>query len=143
MLYVVMEIGWEYDDSYYSRLGGGNPVVVYKDRSIAEMECLERNIEYFKTHIISANPYGGSLNEYFGYDGDFEDFDATGKLVECLNKYNISCDKENWQTYLKFNKELTDDQIEEVLSHLNLRWFEIVDVPDTISAKVYKRINKK
>jgi hypothetical protein len=43
--YVVVEIGWEYNDEFYYRgeSGGGNPVHVYLDKGAAEAKVAELN----------------------------------------------------------------------------------------------------
>lgn len=45
--YVVLEIGWEYNDETYSRSesGAGRPVVVYKQRATAEQAVVALNKE--------------------------------------------------------------------------------------------------
>lgn len=45
--YVVLEIGWEYNDETYSRHedGGGIPIVVYKDLATAVSSAEKLNVQ--------------------------------------------------------------------------------------------------
>lgn len=46
-IYVIIELGYEYDDTYYSppECGGGLPVKYYTDSKEAEKVCEEMNVE--------------------------------------------------------------------------------------------------
>lgn len=62
--YVILEIGWEYNDEYYHTSNNGEmyeaPKELYLDKAKAEAECLKREINSFR---------GQSLGVYF-YDGE-------------------------------------------------------------------------
>lgn len=63
-IYVVMSVGWEYDDNYYHKPehGGGNPECYYVNKEDAESKCHEFNIQARSQH----------------HPGDFQTYDHEG-----------------------------------------------------------------
>lgn len=51
-IYVILEIGWEYNDEYYYRpeSGGGKPIEAYFDETLANERCVKKNADAAKTH---------------------------------------------------------------------------------------------
>lgn len=54
-VYVIMEVGWEYDDQYYLRVEGGSPALYYTKKEQADTACAEMNAE--RRGRESANDY--------------------------------------------------------------------------------------
>lgn len=57
LIYIIAEVGWEYNDSTYDRVGGSSPVKAYRSKEKAQDEVDRMN--------------GASMreNEYFVDDG--------------------------------------------------------------------------
>jgi hypothetical protein len=62
--YVLMQVGFDYDDQNYSipQGGGGHPTLVFTNKKKAEEECTKRNREEMKVRIQN-----GELREYANY----------------------------------------------------------------------------
>ena len=99
-VFTIVKVGWEYNDEYYyqSESGGGDPIIVYRDRENAEKECLKLNIG--KYHGTANSPWN-SIGAYFE-DHNIPDTDKQSleKLGVGFNNFDISLPKtqtvENW-----------------------------------------------
>lgn len=78
-VYIVSKIGWEYNDEYYYRpeSEGGLPVEAYKDRSKAELRCIELNTKEFDAETVT---YTGKGEE--GYEPITQYYEVLEVVVE-------------------------------------------------------------
>ena len=62
-VFVVMEIGWEYNDENYYRpeSGGGIPTTAYRSKVEAQSACYEMNID----KVGEKDPEVGGITQYF------------------------------------------------------------------------------
>lgn len=116
-IYVVGEIGWEYnDETYYrSHYNQSIPKGAFTHLSEAEDYCDRKNLEFLR-----------SINlEYYGYHVD-EIFSDLDKASELCGKYGISLDDAFRDGCLL--QQLTDDQIRELMPYLEVKLYEVTEV---------------
>lgn len=63
-LYILAEIGWEYNDSTYDRVGGSAPVKAYRSKHKAQEECDRRNGESLRVNKYFIDEEGNPCQEY-------------------------------------------------------------------------------
>ena len=65
MSFIVVESGYEYDDSYYSRVSGGTPIFSFKDKKSANDRAKELTIRrIFSDGCSKKTPYCFDLENY-------------------------------------------------------------------------------
>lgn len=121
--YVVMEIGWEYNDEVYHRGNngdsGGTPKKVFRDKAMAEKRSLELNIKE-----LTNNSYRG-LNS-FGYElDDIVKRKHQGELATLLELDDLDSWMDN-ECSLPDN--MSTELATKVLACLKVSWFEVVEV---------------
>jgi hypothetical protein len=124
-IYVVVEIGWEYNDEYYYRpeSEGGNPVNAFTIPSLAEEYCSTKDCEWFISQFESkytwhrSNP-ANYLNE--GWYGE-DDIAELCKNVDGLewDGYKFVCEDP---------KRLKYDQLHPLMAEVGLCRYEVVAV---------------
>jgi succinate dehydrogenase flavin-adding protein (antitoxin of CptAB toxin-antitoxin module) len=114
--YALQEVGWEYNDEYYLPIDGGNVKKVFFNKERAEKECFKKTIELCKKEYIN-------LADYLGYDCDHLSDEDLEKISEIFGeKYD------NIYSYVLETRELTEEQIEQVLKILQITFFNVVEV---------------
>lgn len=130
--YVLMEIGWEYNDEtyYQSSSGGGSPRKSFDSFEAATLECTKKNVEELKELFLN-----GELHDY-AYDPD-EIVDNPDELDAILKKLCGCTMEEWWENYYKtdyserkgpFTTEPTFQQWSEIYDCFSLQFWEIVEV---------------
>lgn len=122
--YVILEVGWEYDDESYSTADTFEaPNEIFLDKKKAETEFIKREIKAYRNSTI---------NHYAGYDG-LENYLNQSVSMEELIKYakdNFDIDMTDEDDYYEFNipKNATDKQVEGLINMLSLRFNELHEV---------------
>lgn len=67
--YVIVEIGWEYNDEYYSKPEGGGsgiPKLIYLDEASANQVCEDLNKKFREENALNAekHKWGGMRYDY-------------------------------------------------------------------------------
>jgi hypothetical protein len=121
--YVVMEIGWEYNDEVYSRGNngdsGGTPKKVFRDKAMAKKRAGDLNIKELTT-----SSYRG-LNSY-GYElDDIVKRKHQGELATLLERDDL----EGWmEDECPLPDSMSKELAIKVLACLEVSWFEVVEV---------------
>lgn len=88
-LFVLMEVGWDYNDEVMFRTegGGGHPTKVFDNEEAANKQCVSKNIEEFKrlTSDGDIRRYFYNLDEILPY--------ADRKNAESKNSHNTASKK--------------------------------------------------
>jgi hypothetical protein len=108
MSYILMEVGYEYNDETYNWSEGGTPIKSFDSKELAEAECLTRNIETYR----KGGPYGGGLGLY---DEDF------------THDYH---DKHEYSNLHHVTKDTSDDDIKDLIKRTGLVFYEVKEVPN-------------
>lgn len=122
--YIILEVGWEYDDSYYSTNNYGNtyeaPTEIFLNKEAAEKELLKQECESYR---------GTALSAYFGEDGIGEHLTCEfSELADyCKKTFNITISEDDLD-FLEVPKKATDKQIEGLLKLISLRFNELHEV---------------
>lgn len=123
-LYVVCEIGWEYNDEewYRPESEGVMPKNAFTLKELAEECCDEMNVKYFREE--AGGRWGGlRISDWTSYDKwELGDYDI--KTQELLDKFSIDPSRE----FRLDDIEMSDADIESVLKALGIVWFEVVPV---------------
>ena len=137
MLYIVMNIEWEYDDNFYTQRSGGAPVIGYRDEKLAKIDCNQRNLEYFNKHYNlnekTRTPWQSSIREYLEY---YEPVDLNNEDQDFLNEIQFNIEN------CELSRQLNEEEVIKLLDILGIHWYSVVEIPDVISDKVYKKIAK-
>jgi hypothetical protein len=132
-LYLVAEIGYEYNDEIYHS-GENNsviPVVLYRDPQKAAAVAAQRTLNLVRTEELSH--YGYSLEDILAYE---HRRDKTKKRAfeDLMNKYDPEFDlgdMHGWDSMQRLDeviKRMTEEDLVELLSYLNLKFFEVREV---------------
>lgn len=123
-MYVLVRIGYEYNDEiYYNRGGsGGEPVKVFHDKKLAHLYCQKKNIDELKKEEIGHYCY--SLDEID--NGGMEDF-LKSVGVDISDSWDISL------------RGLTDEQLEKVYELTSLRFYDVIEVDDVLPPDLIKQ----
>lgn len=116
-VYVISEVGWEYNDNFYYQpeCGGSSPVIGYKDRLKAERECLKKNADQAR-RLSKAD----RLREYLDEDA-LED-----ELGEMITK--LGCIVDVGSESIKLPSDASDILIMQILDILGIRFYEISEL---------------
>lgn len=126
--YVICEVGWEYDDNYYSRSDrNGRPKNVLFDKELAKTTCENKNIEVVAELL---NDKYRRLGDYFenGFDDD---------VAEVLKKmgFTMSSNNRYGSCYIEEQpKTLTREQMKEFVEATDFQTYEVVEVDATVNS---------
>jgi len=133
-IYIITEIGWDYDDKYYYRSGNaGNPVEAYTLKELAEEAALNKEIAFVKDLLSK----GDSVTNLYRTEEEIDPDDHREWILECKERYNISFD-EYMCPYVegkrsRFGRNVVPVEADnqffiDYISHLGLSFFEVVQV---------------
>lgn len=90
-IYIVSEIGWDYDDNYYYRTGNGatHPVEAYLIEELAQEAAMQKEVDFISKLLVA----GDSVVRLYKQDEELEYHDHKEWIEECERKYNISFDE--------------------------------------------------
>ena len=120
-VYILAEIGWEYNDEYYYRSynGGSHPLTVYRSEKAATEACQEKNVAHFKSLVHD----GDTLMGYLGEDNcdDFVEYvKEVGGVVE-----------DDWGPFVKsLPDNLSDAQYVQMMKLSGLSFYEVLEVEE-------------
>lgn len=127
--YVVVAIGYQYDDERYNRpdeSGSGRPVKVHRDKSFADVEAEYRNAMYFKEHLAD----GDSLSSY-AYEWreltSLRQADVEKKFADAGINITVAFEDDLYDVNIP--ADLTDSQYQVIAQVFDkLKFFEVVAV---------------
>lgn len=122
-VYVVNEIGWDYNDEYYYQVpgGGGRPSQAFLTKKLAEEYVKDLNFQWFVSNL------GGFDNpaSYFPTHEMMDDpiFINAIKVVE-----HLEFDKDNHQFSCDEPQKLKKEQVIKMMSVLGINQYELIAV---------------
>lgn len=120
--YLVLEVGYEYNDEYYSTGNYGTtyeaPKKVYTDKKKAEKILKKKTYESLRGADLGR--YGGDGLTGICKKGMEDEFEGTFKELFPDKKF------EEWE--IEIPKEATDEQLSKLFEFLKLEFFELVEV---------------
>jgi hypothetical protein len=120
--YIVLEVGWEYNDEYYYS-GNGNtyeaPSEVFTDKEKADALCKKRNIKAYKgTELASyIQDLGDELVRGYSEDDIYDYIEKT---------FGEEANREYFEYSVPM--DATDKQVEGLMKMLKLRFFVVKSV---------------
>jgi hypothetical protein len=132
-LYMVAEIGYEYNDEVYHRGESDSiiPVVLYRDQQKAEAVAAQKTLDHLRSEELFNYAY--SLEDMMSYDNRRNKAQKRA-LEDLINKYDPDFDMneakgwEAMETVDAVVKKMTDDDIVAFLAFTNLAFFEVREV---------------
>lgn len=123
-MYVLVRIGFEYNDEIYYNQGGsdGEPVKVFRDKELADLYCRQKNLEQMKNEDLGRYCYG------------LDEIDAGG-MVNFLDNLGVNTSS-SWELNLS---NLTDEQWNKLYETTSLRFFDVVEVDDVLPPDLVKQ----
>lgn len=122
--YVLMQKGFEYDDSYYNPTEGGTPNKVFfkKEDALSEMRSL--NIYKFKNEQVS----------YYIHDFDCDNIIKFRN--ELIDKYGMPKYERQWQSFDEYGLHPMADEEEtnKYLKLIDFSFYNIVEVDVDVSS---------
>jgi len=132
--YVLMQKGFEYDDSYYNPTEGGTPNKVFFKKEDALSEMRKLNIHKFKNDNVS---YYHQVKGILG--GHLEDCDC-GRIIEfrdeLIDKYGMPKYENKWQSFDEYGLHpmADDEETNKYLKLIDFSFYEIVEVDVDVSS---------
>ncbi len=119
-MWIIGRIGWEYDDQNYYRGDdqGVSPIKAFTFPELAKEHCNELNVKEFRTLFCSNDKYGRHIGDWMR-DGMSDEAQEYLKGIGFkLGKYGE----------IEEMAEITDEQVSQIMEHLNLAWYELTEV---------------
>jgi len=131
--YVLMEVGFDYNDETYFRYngGGGHPSRVFTSKKKADEACLAKNIEEFKKVISNGDirEYGYGLDEVLSSKVTEEDvMYEEGIFMTLFGKTAESWWDSLYDEKVTFKVQPTDAQWKRLIDCFNFQFWEVVTV---------------
>lgn len=124
--YVVVEVGYDYDDNYYRSNGSdGRPIHVFFDKNLADKACLDKNLGDLMSLIAEER-----IMDYLE-DGIGEEEVAAYREAG----FTVKEEKQRgWTNYsiTDFPESLTEEQAKKLFDGINIRWYNTVEVDATV-----------
>ncbi len=121
--YIVLEVGYEYNDEYYHTGNGGNmyeaPKKVFIDKEQAIVELEKKTIEKLK---------GESLGNYNG--NGLEGICEKGMTYEFrkIFKEDFDIDLDEDEYDIQIPKNASNESLKKIIECMKLKFFELVEV---------------
>ena len=136
--YVILQKGFEYDDSIYSESdgGGGHPKLVTFSKDEVEPKIKELNLIEYK--ITSIRDYTYEIEDILNVDEE-EYLNFNKSLVE---KYGPISKKYSWEdTEYMLHPSATDEECEKYVSMVSIDFYYAVETDIDIQSFRNERIN--
>ena len=136
--YVILQKGFEYDDSIYSESdgGGGHPKLVTFSKDEVDSKIKELNLIEYK--IISIRDYTYEIEDILNVDEE-EYLNFNRSLVE---KYGPISKKYSWEdTEYMLHPSATDEECEKYVSMVSIDFYYAVETDIDIQSFRNERIN--
>lgn len=116
--YVLMQNGFEYDDSYYNPTEGGTPNKVFFKKEDALSEMRKLNIHKFKNDQISY------------YIQDFDRDNIVKLRDELIQKYGMPKYERSWQSFDEYGLHpmANEEETNKYLKMIEFSFFDVVEV---------------
>jgi hypothetical protein len=115
--YIVIEVGYEYDDNYYhSRDDGGQPTNIFVDEKLANQMALDKNVEFVLNNL-----------EYIPYYFEYVDSD---KQLEAFRNAGFDVGRRSVE---HAPNSITKEQVIELLNKIGMRWYNVKKVDATVN----------
>jgi len=121
--YVLMEKGFEYDDSYYNPVEGGSPRKIYFSLDEAKQESKKLDLQKFKNESIR--------NYTYDIDDVIRDYDKFNELSNrLLEKYGKPTFSHRWMSLEEYqlHPQANDEESEEYSKLVDFSFFEVQEV---------------
>lgn len=121
ILYVVSEVGWEYDDNNYYSIDGVFPAKAFKSKEKAKEELYNMSLRKFKSNFYEIRNYG--YEDYERFDADLAE---KSKIFEKLFEASL----EDWvqNTEVDFVVQPTDQDWKDLYDCYNGSWYSIAEI---------------
>lgn len=122
-VWVINEVGWEYDDSNYYRVDGVKPFQAYTDFEIANAFLKEKKADTIR-----------SLNDdIFGYIDEYSINEVINnkESLERIAKIGINISDDacySKPTFIKNMNEYTDEELIEVAEIFSIEFYSLMEV---------------
>lgn len=135
VVYVLMEVGWDYNDEVFfqSEAGGGSPHSFYTVKAEADKECDARNIEKFRSLWESGEirEYCYGADELLPYDKRKDKEWRKNLDAVCMRIFALSFDE--LADYINEGAEVSvigesDADWKELMSYTRMDFWEVVTV---------------
>lgn len=124
IIYVLMEIGWDYNDEIFFQPegGAGYPSSFYLNEDEAEKECQTRNLDSFKNLWATGEikEHCHSIEDLLQYERDVEKKKLRKKALD------KTCEKIFGKDFSELNDMLNDDESLESISKSDDDWKELM-----------------
>lgn len=123
--YLVLEIGWEYDDSFHSTGNNGEtyeaPKEIFLDKEDAEAYLIKKEIEAFR---------GRELGSYIGEEGIEEILLSDMKTLSeyVLENFKMDLGADDFYNF-KIPKKASDEAVIGLLKLITLRFYQLIKIP--------------
>lgn len=140
MKYILREIGWIYNDSTYDNDGYYRTIKIFETENEAKTKKRELEFEYFLKNLYRLHRY----ESYGEYKQNYKNYKArvTNYLVE---KYDLNPTIQLIGHYgysaSMFLKELTADDVQEILNVMNINFFSIIEIENKNKIQYEAKIN--
>lgn len=117
MMWVVMPVGWQYDDNFYNRSGLESPEACFTLKEMAEDYARQKTIKAFK-EVATEDYFGGMFCTYEPLNSD--------NLMELRNSFpHIKDDLSISQAGLNM---MSEEQILSLIQRLDLEFYVVAEV---------------
>lgn len=120
-IYVVMERNYEYNDETYDSSGGGNSVIAFDSKWLADYEALSQTVDLFKSRDGAYMLLGNYRNPWDYHVED--DITKAGFDIDNLEDY------EEMENFLNYLKNADESLLYKLAGYLLEDIFYVVEVP--------------
>jgi hypothetical protein len=116
-LWVICEIGFEYNDEIYHRpeSGGGRPVEAFTSKEKADAACKENNFKCFLETWSDLGQYQYDISDNF-----------SDEAIELMEKHGLAkseFDNTHWQ-------KIPPEDLQKIYDGCNISWYEVYEVDE-------------
>jgi hypothetical protein len=123
-LYVISEIGWEYDDNRYftGEFGGGHPKKAFKSRAKALEYCQQQNILKFKGSFEEIRDFGWNRQSILSNEN------PTKVEKTFLRLFNTTSEEWYEDTSVDFAIRPTEEDWDKLYRCFNIAFYDIAEL---------------
>lgn len=114
-MFIVMEVGWQYNDESYNQYGYEKPVKLFKDKKKAQEYANQLTLQQI-------NPRETFREADYTYERHISD-----EQIKQLNKIGIKYKRNDYYQTI-FSKDTPDDVVLKAFEILHLSFFEVLEV---------------
>lgn len=135
--YVILQKGFEYDDSIYNETEGGNPSLVVFSKEDAKKKVDELNIKKFKECCL--HEYSYELSDILNVE--LEEYE---RFNESLNeKYGKPNSNSRWDSFEnRLHPNADEDEIQKYVNMVSMSFYEAVETDIDQSSYRNEKLNE-